>query len=87
MSEQSLILSPEEAKLILERRAAQAARVEAGAFQCKAIATAHAFARWSEENDCGLTFSTFVNQFSYQENDGTKMYEAVERIFEAAWPQ
>lgn len=87
VSEQQLILSPEETKLILERRAEQAAREEAVAFRRKAIATAHAFAGWSEEPGYTLTFSTFVNQFSYQEDDGKKMYEAVERIFEAALPQ
>lgn len=67
-------------EIALSRRAA------ARAFQRRAIATAHAFVDWSAESGEGLTFSTFINTFGYQENDGNQMYEAVELILEAAKP-
>jgi len=80
-------LSPEEIAIIQHRReeiSAQEARV---GFHKKAIATAHAFSVWSDENGLGLTFSTFINNFNYQDADGYAMYEAVKRIFSATWPQ
>lgn len=80
-------LTPDEIALIQQRRAEQAQRDAAQAFQRKAIATAHAFDDWSATTGEGLTFSTFVNTFGYQDKDGKQMYEAVKRILDAAWPQ
>ncbi|NHR04396.1 hypothetical protein HA052_04220 [Chromobacterium haemolyticum] len=80
-------LTPEEIALIQKRRDEQAARDAARAFQRKAIATAHEFAKWSDEEGLGLTFSTFINTFGYQDDDGTQMFQAVERIVDAAWPK
>ena len=79
-------LTDGEIALIRERRAGKAKREAARAFQRKAIATAHAFNDWSEATGEGLTFSTFINTFGYQDADGKAMYEAVERVFEAAFP-
>lgn len=67
-----------------QRRADQAKRDAAQAFRRKAIATAHAFDDWSATTGEGLTFSTFVNTFGYQDEDGKQMYEAVKRILDAA---
>ena len=39
---------------------------------------------WSMANGYGLTFSTFVNQFGYDELDAKLIYEAVVRIIQAA---
>lgn len=80
-------LTAEELALIQKHRDTKAKQDAAHAFQRKAIATAHAFAEWSAESGYGLTFSTFINQFDYQEADGKAMYAAVERIQQAAWPQ
>jgi hypothetical protein len=80
-------LTPDEIALIQQRRAEQAQRDAAQAFQRKAIATAHAFDDWSATTGEGLTFSTFINTFGYQDEDGKQMYEAVKRILDAAWPQ
>jgi len=80
-------LSTEELALVRQWRAEQAQRDAAQAFQRKAIATAHAFDDWSATTGEGLTFSTFVNTFGYQDKDGKQMYEAVKRILDAAWPQ
>lgn len=77
-------LSDDEIALIQRHRAEKAQREAARAFQRKAIATAHAFNDWSEASGEGLTFSTFINTFGYQDADGQRMYEAVKRIFAAA---
>lgn len=80
-------LSPEEIAIIQQRREEKSAQEARVGFHKKAIATAHAFSVWSDENGLGLTFSTFVNNFKYQDADGNEMYEALKRIFSAAWPQ
>ncbi len=80
-------LTPAERSLIHRHRSEQARRDAAQVFQRKAIATAHAFADWSATTGEGLTFSTFINTYGYQDRDGKQMYEAVNRIFDAAWPQ
>ncbi len=80
-------LTPDEIALIQERRAEKAKREAAQAFQRKAIATAHAFAEWSSTTGEGLAYSTFINTFGYQDQDGHVMFEAVKRIHDAAWPQ
>lgn len=80
-------LSPAELAIIQQRRNEQQQRDVAFAFQRKAIATAHQFAEWSAASGYGLTFSTFVNQFDYQDADGRAMYAAVARIMDAALPQ
>lgn len=86
MSE-DLILTDAERKLILARRQEEASQDAAVAFKRKAIATAHAFEEWSTTTGDNLTYSTFINTFNYQDNDGKQMYEAVKRILAAAWPQ
>lgn len=80
-------LTPAEVAVIQKRRAEQAEREAATAFQRKAIATAAAFEVWSAESGEGLTFSTFINTFGYQDGDGKVMFEAVKRIQAAALPQ
>jgi len=79
-------LSSAEVAAIQAMRAEQAALSERAAFQRNAIATAHAFEEWSAETGDGLTFSTFVNTFGYQSSDGKQMFEAVQRIQQAALP-
>ena len=81
----NFIIRPQE--IIRRRREEQASRRAALDFQRKAIATAHAFAERSAQTGCGLTFSTFANQFEYQNGDGSRMYHAVEGILNAALPQ
>lgn len=80
-------LTADEIALIEQRREAQARVTAARQFKSKAIATAHEFEVWSEESGEDLTFSTFINSFGYQDDDGNQMYEAVKRIRQAAWPQ
>lgn len=80
-------LTADEIALIQKRRDEQAQRDADRAFKRKAIAVAAAFEKWSDETGEGLTFSTFIDTFGYQDGDGKKMYEAVKRIQQAAWPQ
>ena len=77
-------LTDYEISLIQKHRAEQAEQAARSAFRSKALKTAVAFDQWSEANGEGLTFSTFINTFGYQEPDGRRMYEAVQRILEAA---
>lgn len=39
---------------------------------------------WSTNTGEGLTFSTFIDSFEYQDSDHKEMYEAVKRIYAAA---
>lgn len=80
-------LTQDELELIQKRRAAQADAEARRVFKSKAIATAAAFEAWSQESDLGLTFSTIVNTFCYQDSDAEIMFEAVQRIHKAAWPE
>lgn len=80
-------LTPEEVALIQKGRDERAQRDAARAFKSKAITVAADFEKWSNETGEGLTFSTFINTFGYQDDDGNQMYEAVKRIQQAAWPQ
>lgn len=80
-------LTPEERRLIEEKRAKDAAAKAASVFQRNAIATAHAFSKWSARSGDSLTFSTFINSFGYQKDDGNAMYDAVGRILDAARPR
>lgn len=79
-------LTASEIALIQRRRAERAQRDAARAFQRQAISTAHAFDDWSDKTGEGLTFSTFINTFGFQGDNGKQMYEAVKRILDAAWP-
>ena len=77
-------LTDYEISLIQKHRAEQAEQAARIAFRSKALKTAVAFDQWSEASGEGLTFSTFINTFGYQEHNGRRMYEAVQRILAAA---
>lgn len=77
-------LSADEMALIEKRRKEQAELDALRAFQEKAIKTAGEWLAWSNIDGYGLSFSTFVNEFGYQDDDGRKMYMAVGRIMTAA---
>lgn len=79
-------LTPYEIDLVQRHRDSEARQRASLAFQGKAITTAQAWWAWSEQCGEGLTFSTFVNAFGYQDSDGRAMYEALQRILEAARP-
>ena len=80
------LLTPDEIALIKQRRDEVSRRNAALAFKRKAIQTAIRFDDWSIESGESLTFSTFINSFGYQDDDGKLMYDTIRRIFEAAYP-
>ena len=63
-----------------KKKAAERAALD---FKLKALKVAAQFEGWSQSHDEGLTFSTFVDSFGYQDPDAEKMYAAVERILKA----
>lgn len=79
-----LELTPEEIALIQKRRAYQRQCDAEAAFCRKSIATALAWVNWSSSTGYGLTFSTFVNSFGYQDSDQQQMYPRVQQILRAA---
>jgi len=77
-------LTKEEEALIRNHRAEVARQVEARGFRTKALETACAFDKWSASTGEGLTFSTFVGSFGYHDTNSKQMYDAVDRILDAA---
>ena len=81
-----LHLSEDEVQLILKKRAAENLASEKEQFFLKSLKTAYEFSVWSHENELGLTFSTFIDSFGYEEPDVKQMYNAVRNILNAASP-
>lgn len=78
-------LTDEELALVTARRLSQAKEDAAETFRLKALKVAYEFSEWSAKEGYGLTFSTFVNSFSYQDDDAQKMYTVVKRILNASY--
>ncbi|MDQ8954555.1 hypothetical protein RFH42_16520 [Acinetobacter rudis] len=76
----SIRLTPEERQLIISRREKNAQKLALEKFQEKALDVANRWVKWSKKNGEGLTFSTFVNSFNYQDGDGEQIYAAVQAI-------
>lgn len=81
----SIRLTPEERRLILLRREEAAKKLALEKFQEKALCVANRFVKWSRKSGSGLTHSTFVNEFNYQDDDGKHMYTAVQVIIETVY--
>jgi hypothetical protein len=77
-------LTEEERQLILQRRSLKRKEEEDRLFQQNALKVASMWIDWSARDGSGLTFSTFVNEFGYDGQDGKEMFSAVERILVAA---
>ena len=84
MTEQlkTMELTDSEARIILERRAEEAHAEKTDAFREKALNVANNFLIWSYKEGYAPTFSTFVNQFGYDNLDCKIMYEAVKKIWD-----
>lgn len=78
-------LTPEERRLILSRREDAAKKLALEKFQEKALNVANRWVKWSRKSGSGLTHSTFVNEFNYQDDDGKRMYIAVQKILETVY--
>ena len=80
-------LSPEEEEMIRRHRDEKAQRAAALAFRLKALKVAAEYEAWlQQDEECGDSFSTFVNRFGYQDSDCQPMHEYVKRIHKAATP-
>lgn len=79
-------LSPDEVALIRQRRAENSRREQQLEFRLEAIKVAAEYETWLQANKCGDSFSTFINEFGYQEPQGSIMHHYVTRIRKAATP-
>ena len=77
-------LTDDEIYLIRSLRAEQAALAALQSRRMKALDTAASYGRWLFENGAGTSFSTFINEFGYQERDGQAMYADVTLLLDAA---
>lgn len=76
-AETLLLLTEEETALILAHRAEQAAQRACIAFLQKIADHTAKFYAWSQREGQGLTFSTFVNTYGYDQPDARLVFEAV----------
>lgn len=81
-----LNLTPTELQLVLAHRAEREAKEAAGRFQRKVMQQAFAWLEYQDSTGDGLTFSTFVNSYGYQDPDGREVYEHVKNVLRAARP-
>lgn len=81
----SIRLTQEERQLIISRREKIAQKLALEKFQEKALDVTNRWVKWSKKNGAGLTLSTFVNSFNYQDSDGEQMYAAVQAILGAVY--
>ena len=75
-------LTEAEKRIILERRAEEIHIAKTDDFRKKALYVANNFLIWAYKEGVCPTFSTFVNEFNYQEKDYQLMYGAVKKIWD-----
>lgn len=79
-----LTLTESEKNVILKRRAEEAERL-AATENCKnTLRIASEYFTWLAENGRGSSFSTFVDEFYYQEDDSSIMYQQVMEVINVA---
>jgi hypothetical protein len=79
-------LTEEEQALIMKRREEIAAKEERRRVKLLTIEIAAKYEAWLQREGRGSTFSTFVNEFDYDEHDASLMFKRVEAIRAAAEP-
>lgn len=77
-------LTEDEQKLILKRRYEIAAKEESRRVKLQSIETAAKYEAWLQNEGRGSTFSTFVDEFGYDEHDASAVFRRVEAIRVAA---
>ncbi|MCL7420845.1 MAG: hypothetical protein M8364_08085 [Methylobacter sp.] len=82
MSE-AVLLSDEELKIIQKHREAQAKKHRRYENRIKALEIALEYDIWLRDHGRRSSFSTFVNEFGYEEEDSSFMYGVVEEVLEA----
>ena len=76
-TETPILLTEEETAIVLAHRAQKAAEVARVAYLQKVADHTAKFYAWSQREGQGLTFSTFVNTYGYDEPDSRRVFEAV----------
>lgn len=79
-----MLISPEEAQIINERRAKKARKKHQARLVRRALHVALRYQCWLSRNRQGSSYSTFVNAFGYEQSDCSEMFRVVEKIIAAA---
>lgn len=87
MSNEFTELSPAEQELIRKHRKELARRQQISDFRLKSIRVAGEYEKWLQDNGRGDSYSTFGEEFGYQDSDRQVMHEHVNRIRQAATPE
>ncbi|WP_448760976.1 hypothetical protein [Acinetobacter tandoii] len=77
-----ILVTESELKTIQAKRADQKHEKAEDRFRRKVIATAYFYNEHCEKNRCFPSFSDFVNDFEYQEEDSKIMFEAIKQVRE-----
>lgn len=79
-----MVISPEEAQIINEKRAQKARKRHHAKLVRRALHVSLRYQCWLSRNRQGSSYSTFVNAFGYQQSDCSEMFRVVEKIRAAA---
>lgn len=79
-----LVLTESERALIIQRREDEKKAAEARASRRSALRVAADYEAWLQDNGRGSTFSTFVNEFGYDEAGAGDVFRRVETIRQVA---
>lgn len=82
--EKGMCLSEEEIKLINNHRAQRAQKTYLAKARRRALHVALQYGLWLARRGRGSSFSTFVNEFGYEDRDCSEMFRVVENILSAA---
>jgi hypothetical protein len=75
-----LTLTDEEVEMITKTRESASESREIMLQRKVSLAVAAKYETWLQDNNTGSTFSTFVNNYGYEEPDATWRYKVVEAI-------
>ncbi|MDI1278029.1 hypothetical protein [Methylobacter sp.] len=84
MMAELILLSDEELEIIQKHRDKKEKVSLRFNNRIKALETARAYDIWLRENGMLSSFSTFMNDFGYEEEDASFMYKVVKEILAAA---
>lgn len=79
-----ITLTDDEVKLIENNRAKKAQQEWRINNRIKTLVTALRYDKWLKKNGRGSSFSTFVNEYGYEDKDASDMYKVVKEVIQAA---
>lgn len=77
-------LSQDEIELVQAHREKLAREKRAADFREKVILLAAKTWEWQQKKEIWMSYSDFVNNFGYQEDDANLVYQAIRRVWDAA---